>query len=490
MAKIVMVGAGSVVFGRNLLADILSHEALAESEIVLVDIDSERLATALGMAQSISASLGSRARLSATKDRRRALAGADFVLCTIGVGGIAATRDDLQIPLRFGVRQVVGDTLGVGGIFRSARSIPHVLRLCADMERLCPQAWLLNYTNPMAMHCLAIQRATRVRCVGLCHGVVNTANTLRAMIALMDRPAREITRHFQRPWGAPARTREWLAWMEMGKDPNLRYTCAGINHMAFFLRFESGGTDLYPRLRELVRMPHLFRLDPVRLELFRWLGYFMTETAGHTAEYTPYFLKSEQETAARHLQAMLYLSTCRYQERAYSRLVRDIRAGAALIPTPYVLSHEYASRIMNALVTGTTFAFNGNMHNRGGALISNLPGDCCVEVPCVAGPEGIVPLPVGDLPPQCAALIRTNVNVQDLTVRGILEDSLDYLYQAAMLDPNTASTLTLGQIETLCDALVAAHRDRLSPRLRFRNWIRMNGHGRRTRTHQAGGVRS
>lgn len=478
-AKVVIIGAGSAVFSRNLIADMLWHEAFKDMELALVDIDRERLETAEMMARAINASLGGRAVIRASRERRRVLEGADFVICTIGVGGVEATRIDLDLPYTFGVRQTVGDTLGIGGIFRSARSIPELMRICRDMEALCPGALLLNYTNPMAMHCLAVERASRIASVGLCHGVQGTARTMRMLVGMLDYPAAAIARHFRRPWGDATRIREWQEWMRIGEDPELSYLCAGINHMAFFLRFESGGRDLYPALWKAFDIPHMLRMDPVRFELFRWLGYFMTETSDHSSEYTPYFLKDEAEARARHVRVKGYVGAVEELEVAYRALRRDLEAGRSVIAAPYAPTHEYASRILNAIVTGRPFVFNGNVHNRGGALISNLPGDACVEVPCVASRMGIAPTAVGELPPACAALIRTNINVQDLAVRGILQESRELIYQAAMMDPNTASTLTLPKIRELCDAMFKAHAGRLPKGLAMAGTKRPGKGGRR-----------
>jgi alpha-galactosidase len=464
--KIAFIGAGSTVFSRNVIGDILWHDALKESELRLVDLDRDRLATAKGMADILARQFGAPARITASTDRRKALDGADVVISTIGVGGYAATRDDLAVPARFGIAQVVGDTLGPGGIFRAVRGVPELLRICGDMAALCPGALLLNYSNPMAMHCLAVERATRIQHVGLCHGVVNTAQTMRMITAMMEESPAVLTRHFKRPYGHPERNREWLDWMARGADPDLAYTCAGINHMAFFLRFESKGRDLYPLLRKAMDIPHLWRFDPVRFDLFRRLGFFMTETSGHTAEYTPYFLRDKAESDRVFLRVAGYLETCRDQEAAYKGLRKEVKAGRPMAEMPYKPSREYASRIINGLATGRPFVFNGNVHNRGGALISNLPGDCCVEVPCTVDRQGVRPSAVGDLPPACAALIRTNVNVQDLTVRGILEGDRRYIRQALMLDPLTAGSLTLAGIDKLADALFKAHAARLPANLR------------------------
>ena len=459
MTRIAFLGAGSVVFAKNVIADILSHEALADAEIRLMDIHAERLETARVLAQSVNASLSARAKILATPSLSRALDGADFVISAIGVGGFAATRDDLLVPLKFGLRQTIGDTLGVGGIFRAARGIPVLLRICAEMKKRCPKAWLLNYSNPMAMHCLAVERATDIRHVGLCHGVSYTAQFIRACLEIAKLPPSVVWKHFRS--STPQRVRDWTEWMSWGDDPALDYTCAGINHMAFFLRFESAGRDLYPALRKLLALLQIRRLDPVRLALFERLGWYMTETSGHMAEYVPWFLKDPRETSRHHLKVASYVGTCREQEKRYRELRRDLRRGKPVIRVPYRPSNEYASRILNAVVTGRPYVFNGNVHNRGGALISNLPGDCCVEVPCVADRAGIRPTAVGELPPQCAAMIRTNVNVQDLAVRGILGQDRRLIHQAAMLDPNTASQLALDRIGRVCDALFAAHAKRL-----------------------------
>jgi alpha-galactosidase len=318
----------------------------------------------------------------------------------------------------------------------------------------------------MAMHCLAVERATRIRHVGLCHGVQGTARNLRMIVAMLDEPADVINRHFDRPFGHPKRNEEWAEWLRLGQDPDLTYTCAGINHMAFYLSLRSGTEDLYPRLWKVFDCPHMLRFDPVRFALFRRLGYFMTETSGHMAEYVPYFLKDADEINAHALRVSSYLQTCREQDAAYTELREQVRNDRGIVDTPYTASHEYAARIVNAVTTNTPFVFNGNVHNQGGALISNLPGDACVEVPCTATREGIRPGAVGELPPQCAALIRPNVSVQDLAVRGILDGSRDNIRQAVMMDPNTASQVSLTTIDELVDAMFDAHADRLPDNLK------------------------
>ena len=470
MKRISLIGAGSVVFGKNVIADILWHEALRDAEFRLMDVDPVRLDVAARMAEGINRDLGAGARIVKTRDRRRALDGADFVISTMGVGGYPATVVDHRVPARFGVRQVIGDTLGVGGIFRAVRGVPVLLDLCADMEELCPGALLLNYSNPMAMHCLAIERATRIRHIGLCHGVQNTAHLLRSLVGMLAQGVTrtQVARHMARPFDSKLRVREWLDWMELGVDPRLNYLCAGINHMAFFLRFRSGERDLYPALRRASATPHLRRLDPVRFELFDQLGWFMTETSGHTAEYVPYYLHSDAEIRDKALRVSGYLRTCRELERSFQSVRRAVSSRRSVIPLPYFPSNEHASRILNAVVTGRPYVFNGNVHNAGGALISNLPGDACVEVPCVADSTGVTPTRVGDLPPACAALIRTNINVQDLAVRGILEGDRTYIRQAMLVDPATAAQLPPRRIDELCDAMFRAHARQLPRNLRGR----------------------
>ncbi len=466
--KIVLIGSGSMIFSRNLIADIIWHESLGESEICLVDTSKDRLATSEAMARTIARQIPSANPLiKASTERKSVLEGADFVINCIGVGGFEATEADLAIPAKYGLMQTVGDTLGIGGIFRSMRSIPELLRICEDMKKLCPDALLMNYSNPMAMHCLAVERATKIKHVGLCHGVQNTAQSMRMYTAMLeDSSPEEIQRHFERPYNSPERNREWASWCAKGDDPELNYTCAGINHMAFFLNFKSGRRDLYPDLLKAKDISHIHRLDPVRFELFSRLGYFMTETSGHTAEYLPYFLKSKSEIEKHFIVPLSYIDTCRLLDKEYVELRKSILAGNAVVPEPYQPSKEYASRIINSAVTGKPFIFNGNVHNRGGALISNLPGDCCVEVPCVSDCQGIRPLTVGELPPQCAALIRTNVNVQDLAVRGIIEENAEHIRHAAMLDPNTASQLSLKQIDVLLEEMFKKHSILLPEKLR------------------------
>jgi alpha-galactosidase len=469
MPRIAIIGAGSMVFSRNVIADILAFDALKDVTFALMDVDPERLRVAGAMAESINATRGADATVETTSDRRKAVAEADVVINTIGVGGIEATRVDFDVPERFGLRQVIADTLGIGGIFRSLRSIPVVLDLCRDLEELAPQARLLTYTNPMATHVLAIARATNVDVVGLCHGVQYTRGRMILLAHLAETPPDEVEALLtdydpHEPEESPAARMSHRFAAE--PHPEIETLAAGINHMAAFLVFRRDGEDLYPLLHRAAANPLIRRLEEVRLEILQRLGYFMTETSGHLSEYLPWFLRSDPEIARLRLRPRAYLRTCEDLEQTFRRHRRMAETGEPFIPPDRPVSIEYAARIVHALVTGRPAAFNGNLHNRGGELIANLPGDCCVEVRCIADADGIRPNWSGEVPPQCAALMRTNINVQDLVVRAILEERRDHVEHAAMLDPNTAATLTLPQIHELVDAMIAAHGDRMPPFLR------------------------
>jgi len=404
---------------------------------------------------------GANATVLATMDRREAIDGADYVINTVGVGGFEATRTDFAVPERFGLRQTIADTLGIGGIFRSIRSLPVVLEMCRDIEQLAPDALLLNYTNPMATHVLAIVRSSKVRVVGLCHGVRHTRARMILLSRLAEMPPAEagaILSDWSPP--EPGGTGFWNFYETCVAEESVETVCAGINHMAAFLVFRRDGEDLYPLLHEAGRREDIRHIEAVRLELMERFGYFMTETSGHISEYLPWMLKSDSEIERLGIRPGAYLGTCERLEETLSDYRRRAAAGEPFIAPDESVSIEYVSRILSAIETGQPFAFNGNFHNRHfpeELLIDNLPADCCVEVPAVADSAGLHPLPIGELPPQLAALMRTNVNVQDLTVRAILDRSREHLRQAAMLDPNTAATLTLPEIDRLVDEMIAAH---------------------------------
>jgi alpha-galactosidase len=431
MTKIAFIGAGSTVFMQNLVGDILSEPALARSEIALMDIDERRLATSKTVATRIAEAVGAKPRIMATTDRRAALKGADYVVTSIQVAGYKpGTVVDFEVPRQFGLRQTIADTLGIGGIMRGLRTAPVIVGIARDMAELCPDALLLQYVNPMAMNCAALSRLVpEIRAIGLCHSVQGTAWQLAEDIGV---PIDEI-----------------------------RYRCAGINHMAFYLSFERqlpDGTkqDLYPLIRRVLDEGRVPDWNRVRYEVFRHFGYFVTESSEHFSEYVPWFIKRDRPDLIEKFNIPLdeYIHRCEAQIARWEGQEKALISGAALEVTP---SHEYAVRIIIAELTGTPIVINGNVPNRG--YIDNLPAGSCVEVPCLIDANGVQPISVGRLPPQLAALIQTNINVQELTVEAIVTGNLDYARHAAMLDPHTAAELSLDEIARLFDALLAAHGD-------------------------------
>src|SRR6266516_423976 len=430
VVKVAFIGAGSVEFTRNVVTDLCAYPELAdELDLALHDVSAERLAHAQALATRIVAQTGAGATVTASAARHAALDGARYVINEIQVGGYDATRLDFDIPARYGVRQTIADTLGIGGIFRGLRTIPVVTGLAEDMHRLCPGAYLLNYTNPMAMLPWAVYAGTPFRNVfGLCHSVRDTHAFLAGLVGL---------------------------------DPaEVDFVTAGFNHQAFVLRFEHRGRSLYPRLRETIdASPELQRR--VRVEIFRRFGYFPTESSEHSAEYVPWFMRHDDQVERFRIFVGDYLARSEENLRELEDLARQLDAGTPLDLEP---TSELASEFIHSLETGTERELYVNVRN--GDLITSLPEQCCVEVPCRLGPGGAVPQPVGALPPQLAALNRTFLNVVELTVRAALEESRDRVYQAALLDPNTAATLTTAQVVAMCDDLFAAHRDLLPAALR------------------------
>ena len=428
-AKICFVGAGSVEFTGMLIGDILGYPELRDVEISLHDTDPDRLETAERVAGTIAGQLDADPAIESDLYRRRALEGADYVINMIQVGGHAATLIDLEIPHRHGLRQTIGDTLGVGGIFRALRTIPVMDGIAADMADACPDAWLLNYTNPMAMLCWATYAGTpQQRVVGLCHSVQNTTAELAELVGV---PAEEVT-----------------------------FLGAGVNHQAFILRFERDGEDLYPLLDEAIeRDPELRRR--VRVEMYRRLGYFPTESSEHSAEYLPWFMRDDDAIEHYRIWVNEYVARSEENLAYYQETRRLLDAGEPLEIEP---SPEYAPQIIHSIETGQPRVVYGNVRNTG--LIDNLPRDACVEVPCAVDRSGLHPVWVGELPPQLAALNRTYLNVVELTVRAALEGRPEYVRRAVMLDPNAGASLSLAAIWELCDELTAAHGDALPEALR------------------------
>ena len=433
MSKITMIGAGSTVFAQRLLGDILSFPELSEVEIALHDIDANRLATSAGVARKLAAAVGAKPRLTATRDREAALDGADYVLNMIQVGGYQpATVTDFELPKKYGLRQTIADTLGIGGIMRGLRTIPVLLEMARDMQRLCPDALHLNHVNPMAMNCWALSRASPIRTVGLCHSVRNTARELAQDLGV---PAEE-----------------------------LDYVVAGINHMAFYLKLERRGEDLYPALRRVMAGGRVPDTNRVRYDLFGRLGYFVTESSEHLSEYVPWYIKRDRPDLIEALNIPLdeYPRRCERQIAGWHSVRAQLEDPAFELEVRP--SHEYAPEIIHSLETGTPRVVYGNVPNDG--LIDNLPAGCCVEVPCLVDKNGVQPTKIGPLPAQLAAVMQSNVNVQALTVEAALSGKREHVYHAAMLDPHAGAELSLDQIWSLVDELLEAHGDWLPPALR------------------------
>jgi len=430
MPKITFIGAGSTIFAKNLMGDILSFPELADSTLCLHDIDQGRLRTSEIVAQKVAQALHAHPTIETTTDRRAALDGADYAICMIQVGGYEpATVTDFEIPKKYGLRQTIADTLGVGGIMRGLRTIPVLLEMCADMEELSPGVTFINYVNPMSILCWAISRATKIKTVGLCHSVQGTAEQLASNIRV---PIEEIN-----------------------------YVCAGINHMAFYLRFErqtaDGVEDLYPRLHQLVADGRAPSWNRIRYEMLTRLGYFVTESSEHFAEYVPWFIKRDRPDLIKQFDIPLdeYPRRCEMQIAGWEQMREFLETPDTTLGVER--THEYGSYIIHSMETGVPRVIYGNVPNHG--LIENLPSDCIVEVPCLVDKSGIQPTRIGALPPHLAALIQTNVNVQALTVEAALTRKREHIYHAAMLDPHTAAELDLDQIWSLVDDLIEAHGD-------------------------------
>ncbi len=446
---IAFIGAGSTVFMKNIIGDVLQRKALAGAEVRLMDIDPKRLADSEIVARKIASTLDVGAKVKTYTDQRKALDGADFVVVAFQIGGYEpATVTDFDVPKQFGLRQTIADTLGIGGIMRGIRTVPHLWKICADMMEVCPEAILLQYVNPMAINTWAIaEKYPHIRQVGLCHSVQGTAE--------------ELAHDLDIPIG------------------KIRYRSAGINHMAFYLTFEeimADGSyrDLYPDLRRGYaegRFPKPNTHNPrcpnkVRYEMLTRLGYFVTESSEHFAEYVPWFIKRDRPDLIEKFGIPLdeYPVRCIENISKWSKQAQNYRDAATI---EVKSSREYASEIINSAWTGTPSVIYGNVPNRG--LITSLPEGCAVEVPCLVDRNGIQPTRIGALPPQLAGLMRTNINVQELTVAALMEENPEHIYHAAMLDPHTAAELDLDQIWQLTDALLARHGDWLP------EWARPSG---------------
>ena len=422
MINVAMVGAGSVVFSRNLTGDILGHPEFKDAHLSYMDVDPDRLAVGAQLCRKMSAALGAAPTITATTDRRAALAGADFVINMVQIGGFDATLVDFEIPRKYGLNFTIADTTGPGGLFRALRTFPMLSGLCRDMEQLCPRATLLNYSNPMGMNMQTVTRTSGVPAVGLCHSVQGTFDQLMRYL---------------------------------GEDPaQVAFTCAGINHLAFYLSMTKDGQDLYPRLFEKLADPAVYNTNKVRFELMRRLGYYVTESSEHNAEYSAHFIPhgaGQVEKFAVPIDE--YLRRCDGIVDEFARM-KAFAASDEPSPVP-ARSHEYGSTIIHSIATGTPSVVYGNMPNRG--AITNLPPGTIVEVPTLVDRGGLHPVVVGELPPQLVGYMQPHVTQQELFIRAATEGRRDHVYQAAMFDPLTAATLPPDKIVELCDELIAAH---------------------------------
>jgi len=421
--KIAIVGAGSTVFAKNIIGDVLSFPELADCTIALFDIDAERLATSKVVATKLASSVNAPATIEATLDRKEALRDADYVVAMIQVGGYKpGTVTDFEIPKKYGLRQTIADTLGIGGIMRGLRTIPVLIDIVKEMEEVCPDALFLNYVNPMAMNCWAVSRVSDISTVGLCHSVQGTAGEL----------ANDI--------GVP--------------EDEINFTCAGINHMAFYQTFERNGEDLYPEIKKVLAEGRQPAGNQVRYEILKRTGYFVTESSEHFAEYVPWFIKRDRPDLIEEFNIPLdeYITRCERQIAKWGTM-RATYEGPD--PIEHKRSHEYASRIVLGKETNQPQVIYGNVPNHG--LIDNLPDGCCVEVACLVDGNGLQPTAFGTLPPHLAAMMQTNINVQALTVEAAVTGKREHIYHAAMLDPHTAAELSLDQIWRLVDDLIDAH---------------------------------
>ncbi len=434
MPKICLVGAGSTVFAQNILGDVLSTPSDHDYVISLFDIDPQRLKTSEIVARRICESLNlNSVRIEATLDRREALKGSDFVILMMQVGGYKpATVTDFDIPKKYGLRQTIADTLGIGGIFRGLRTIPVLEAICRDIQDVCPNALLMQYVNPMAINCWAIKEiAPEIRNVGLCHSVQHTAGHLASCL---------------------------------GENiDDINYVSAGINHIAFFLKYEKVGTngareDLYPRLKALAAEGKVPADDRVRFDALKRLGHFVTESSEHFSEYTSWYIKDRRPELVEQLNIPLdeYIRRCEVQIGEWHALRQDLEGGK---PIEVCRSNEYAAGIIHAAVTGKPALIYGNVPNNG--LIENLPPECIVEVPCHVDRNGIQPTRIGRIPSQLAAVMRLSISVQELAVEAALTGKRDRIYQAALLDPHTSAELSPDEIWSLVDDLIEQHGDLL-----------------------------
>ena len=432
MKKIAFIGAGSVQFTTAVVNDLTTYPAFDDAHICLMDINEYHLAEITKCVERIKTERGVNFKITATTDREDALRGADAVLCTVFNGDVDVWRHEIEIPKKYGVDINVGDTRSVSGIFRALRNIPLMLEICADIERLCPNAVFLNYTNPMSMLCKAMQTYTKVDVTGLCHSVQGTSKML-------------------------------AEWAECDYS-DVEYTCIGINHMAFFIKLECAGEDMYPILREKIKLPKYYNKEKVRNEIFKTFGYYVTESSGHNSEYTPWFRKRPDlirkfcSPVGSNWNPGEYGFSLNLR-RDPDRYKKSIEAWMKK-PLPEGRSHEYAANILNARIGDhTPFAFNANIINNGS--ITNLPYDACVEIPVIADEHGYTRTFVGALPDAAAIMVAQTAGIENLVVKAWEKKSREMVYQAVSLDPLCSAVLSLEEIKEMCDELFAVNKDYL-----------------------------
>jgi alpha-galactosidase len=426
MAKVAIIGAGSIIFCKTLILDTLATEGLEDTEFALMAPSTKRTPYVEGFVKKVIQVNDLPASVWVTTDQREAVKDADYVITTFQVGGVQAYEYDYKIPLKYGVDCCIADTGGPAAVFRALRQIPVMLDLAGHMEELCPDAYMLNYVNPMTVVCWALGATSPVKFVGLCHGVQTTLDLISGYV---DVPKHEID-----------------------------FLCAGINHMAWFLKLEHNGRDLYPKLKANFEKPEYYVNEKVRGEALRHFGYFMTESTGHLGDYLPYFRRNQEvldlycDEPGFGGESGAYYNYCKYVADKYAD--GDILADEPVKLPPR--SIEYGSYIIEALETGRTFKFNGNVINDG--MITNLPADCCAEGPMFADKTGLYKTVVGDLPPQCAALNMTNINVQSLAVEAALTEDVEHIVHACALDPLTGAVATLKEIREMASEMLEAQR--------------------------------
>jgi alpha-galactosidase len=421
MIKVAMIGAGSVVFSKNLTGDILSFPEFKNATIAYMDIDRDRLEVGAALCRKVGKAVGAKPKIIATQNRREALAGADFVINMVQIGGFNSTLVDFEIPRKYGLNFTIADTTGPGGLFRALRTYPMLTGLCRDMEAVCPNALLLNYSNPMSENIQTITRTSSIKTVGLCHSVQGTLDQITGYIG--------------------------------EKASDVAFICAGINHMAFYLKLQKDGVDLYPRLFKAMNDPEIYKKNKVRFELMKRLGYFVTESSEHNAEYNPYFIPHGKDAIKQYdVPIDEYLRRCDGIVDEFEQMKKFSRTNK---PMTVEKSHEFGSVIINSIATGKPSVVYGNMPNRG--AISNLPATAIAEVPTLVDRNGCQFTNVGELPPQLIGYMQPHVTQHELFIRAAMEGRRDHVYQACMYDPLTAAKLSLDQIVEMCDELITAH---------------------------------